>query len=266
MAGRGARGGRRRIRRRLRPVIAVLGVFLTASLVAALFMGRPSLELSQAGPPVSRAAIIDGLSEDLPNPGLISRMARLLESAGYTVTVFNGSSVNVELFRKLPTLNYSLIIMRLHGGRIMQPIGLHIGSGIFAEPFDESRYQIEYYSGYLLKGISLLDGREYFVIPPHYVSDRLEGRFPGSAIFVLSCYSMWDDVLASALAERGASIVVGVDGPVTDRYVDDVGLKLAENLSRGLSVSDAVYKTMEEVGRDPVTGAGLRFYAGSNLR
>jgi len=92
---------------------------------------------------VRKAAIIDGLSEDLPNPSLINEVSKALKSAGYEVTVFNGSRVNVELFKNLPEMGFYLIIMRLHGGRILQPIGLFIGSGIFAEPFSEGKYEYE---------------------------------------------------------------------------------------------------------------------------
>ncbi|MEM1677060.1 MAG: hypothetical protein QXK95_02485 [Nitrososphaerota archaeon] len=127
-----------------------------------------SPQSSQNKPTVLKAIIIDGLSEDAPNPKLISEMRRILESAGYTVTIFNGSNVNIELFKKLPTTRSSLIIMRLHGGRIQQPIGLFIGSGIFAEPFDENKYKYEYLSGYFLKGVAYIGGKEYFVITSHY--------------------------------------------------------------------------------------------------
>jgi len=37
-------------------------------------------------------------------------------------------------------------------------MGLFIGSGIFAEPFDEKKYEREYLSGYLLKGITYVSG------------------------------------------------------------------------------------------------------------
>ena len=208
---------------------------------------------------IQKAAIIDGLSEDLPNPDLINAMSKILKSAGYEVTVFNGSRVNVELFKNLPEMGFKLIIMRLHGGRIRQPIGLFIGSGIFAEPFSEGKYEYEYYSGYFLKGVAYIGGKEYFVITPAYVSDKFEGRFPDSAIIILSCYSMWDQVLASSLIKRGASIVVGIDKKADISYLDRVGLELVKQISQGASIEEAVSKTMEKIGPDPVTGAKLLY-------
>ncbi|MHC1627874.1 MAG: hypothetical protein ACXQTI_03475 [Candidatus Nezhaarchaeales archaeon] len=206
-----------------------------------------------------KAAIIDGLSEDVPNPSLINEMSNLLKSSGYEVTVFNGSEVNVELFKNLPNMGFTLIIMRLHGGRIRQPIGLFIGSGIFAEPFSEGKYEYEYYSGYFLKGVAYIGGKEYFVITPAYVSEKFEGRFPGSTIIILSCYSMWDQVLASSLIEKGASIVVGIDHKVDVQYLDKVGLELVKQISQGASIEEAVSKTMEKIGPDPSTGARLLY-------
>ncbi len=210
-------------------------------------------------PEMRKAAIIDGLSEDIPNPSLINEVSNLLKSSGYEVTIFNGSKVNVELFKNLPEMGFTLIIMRLHGGRILQPIGLFIGSGIFAEPFSEGKYEYEYYSGYFLKGLAYVGGKEYFVITPAYVSDKFQGRFPGSVIIILSCYSMWDQVLASSFIEKGASVVVGIDHKVDVQYLDRVGLELVKQISQGASIEEAVSKTMEIIGPDPTTGAKLLY-------
>lgn len=240
-------------------------ITLSVALVAAIALGVAyhfiTVNSSQSRPAILKAAIIDGLSEDFPNPRFMREVTSLLESAGYNVTIFNGSEVNVELFRKLPTMDFSLIIMRLHGGRIQQPIGLFIGSGIFAEPFREDKYEYEYRSGYFLKGVAYVGGREYFVITPHYVLEKFEGRFPNSIVIVLSCYSMWDQVLASAFIGRGASAFIGIDQKADINYLDKVGLELVRYISRGASVEEAVSRVVEEVGPDPTTGARILHYA-----
>lgn len=211
-----------------------------------------------------KAAIVDGLSEDLPNPAVIEEMKTLLESAGYTVSVFNASTVKLEFIKKIPTMDFSLIVMRLHGGRIRQPVGLMMGSGLFIEPFDLNKYREEYLSGYLLKGVPFTTRKEYFVIPPHYVSEKFEGRFRNSVIIVLSCYSMVDDVLASSLVSRGASEVVGFSDAVTDLYMDRFGLELIRKISRGHGIREAVEKTFLELGPDPETGAVPRYHRRNN--
>lgn len=235
------------------PIIFIIGVVFYIGFYS-------SSQTTERETIIRKAAIIDGLSEDAPNPKLISEMRQILESAGYIVTVFNGSSVNIELFKKLPTMGFSLVVMRLHGGRIQQPIGLFIGSGIFAEPFDEKKYTYEYLSGYFLKGVAYIGGKEYFVITPHYVSEKFEGTFPNTIIVVLSCYSMWDQVLASSFIERGASAFIGIDHKADVSYLDKVGLELIKQLSNKVSVKEAVAKVMEEIGPDPTTGAKLLYY------
>jgi len=95
-------------------VITILGAILYFS-----FFSPP-----QVGSATHDAAIIDGLSEDFPNPKLINDMKHLLEKAGYRVTIFNGSDVSVEFFRKLLTMGYSLIIMRVHGEKNTTADGL----------------------------------------------------------------------------------------------------------------------------------------------
>jgi len=186
-------------------------------------------------------------------------MSNLLKKAGYEVTIYNGSDVNVELFKKLPSMGYTLIIMRLHGGRIQQPIGLFIGSGIFAEPFSEGKYQYEYSSGYFLRGASYVGGKEFFVITPAYISEKLEGRFQDTSIIILSCYSMWDHALASAFLGRGASVFVGIDQKVEVQYIDNAGLELVKNIAEGINIEEAVTKTMDKIGPDPSTGAKLLY-------
>ncbi|MEM3922025.1 MAG: hypothetical protein QXG25_03985 [Nitrososphaerota archaeon] len=254
--------GKKRVKKRYPRMF----IMLSAALVAAVALGVAyyliAVSSYQSMPAILRAAIIDGLSEDFPNPRFIEEAKNLLESAGYDVTIFNGSEVNVELFRRLPTMNFTLIIMRLHGGRIQQPIGLFIGSGIFAEPFREDKYEYEFRSGYFLKGVAYAGGREYFVITPHYVLEKFEGRFPGSIVIVLSCYSMWDQVLASAFIERGASAFIGIDQKADISYLDRAGLELVRYISQGAGAEEAVLRVMEEVGPDPITGARILHYAG----
>jgi len=60
---------------------------------------------------IRKAALIDDLSEDLPNPSLINGMSKILKSARYEVTVFNGSMANVELFKNLLKMSFKLIII-----------------------------------------------------------------------------------------------------------------------------------------------------------
>ena len=234
------------------PIIFIIGVISYIGFYS-------SFQNTEVKTVIRKAVIIDGLSEDAPNPSLINELYSLLKSSGYEVTVFNGSKVNVEIFKNLPNMGFTLVIMRLHGGRIQQPIGLFIGSGIFAEPFSEGRYEYEYYSGYFLKGVAYIGGREYFVITPAYVSEKFQGKFPDSIIIVLSCYSMWDQVLASSFIEKGASAFIGIDHKADVKYLDKVGLELVKHISRGLSIEEAISKTMEEIGPDPSTGAKLLY-------
>lgn len=256
---------RKKVKKRSKKKILLFLVIIIFTISIASYFGFHGLSQNtktEKGTIVRKAAIIDGLSEDIPNPSLINEMSNLLRSSGYEVTIFNGSQVNIELFRNLPEMGFTLIIMRLHGGRIQQPIGLFIGSGLFAEPFSEGKYEYEYYSGYFLKGVAYVGGKEYFVITPAYVSEKFQGRFPGSAIIILSCYSMWDQVLASSFIEKGASIVVGIDHKTDVQYLDRVGLELVKQISQGASVEEAVSKTMEIVGPDPLTGAKLLYVKG----
>ncbi|MCD6592806.1 hypothetical protein J7L00_01805 [Candidatus Bathyarchaeota archaeon] len=43
------------------------------------------------------------------------------------------------------------------------------------------------------------------------------------------------------------------------RYLDRVGLELVKQISQGVSIEEAVSKTMEKIGPDPTTGAKLLY-------
>ena len=80
-----------------------------------------------------KAAILDGLSIDYPNETFIGSAKKILENAGFAVDVYGPENITLNLLKELPSRDYGLIIFRVHGGRIRQPIGLFMGGGLFIE-------------------------------------------------------------------------------------------------------------------------------------
>ena len=60
------------------------------------------------------AAIIDGLSEEFPNPEFIAETSEILVDQGYKVDYYQSKNVTVSLYKKIPDQNYDLIIFRVH--------------------------------------------------------------------------------------------------------------------------------------------------------
>jgi len=62
-----------------------------------------------------RALVADSLSIDFPNLELDNYIVDVLKKAGYEVDFFYGSEVDLKLYSELT--NYSLVILRAHGGK-----------------------------------------------------------------------------------------------------------------------------------------------------
>ena len=59
-----------------------------------------------------KAAIVDQLYSLQPNEGFISEVTRELEDYGFKVDLYQGDEVTVDLYRRLPSYGYKLIIFR----------------------------------------------------------------------------------------------------------------------------------------------------------
>jgi hypothetical protein len=69
------------------------------------------------------AAIIDQLSLYQPNPTFIADVSQQLQAQGFTVDVYSGSQVTVDLYENLPAHGYEIIIFRAHAGFLSEDSG-----------------------------------------------------------------------------------------------------------------------------------------------
>lgn len=195
-------------RKRRWPWILLILVASVATVSAIVYFHESFKEIN----PPKKAAILDGLSIDYPNQTFIKSAEKILEQAGYVVDVYGPESVTLNLLRSLPSEGYGLVIFRVHGGRIRQPIGLFLGGGLFIERCSPESHEREVESGYLLLGRPFFSNETYCVAPPHYIIDKLRGRFQGTVIIAMSCFTGDDDIMAQAFFKRGAGAYIGFRG------------------------------------------------------
>lgn len=89
----------------------------------------------------------------------------------------------------------------------------------------------------------------------------MKGHFDDTVIIITGCSCLCLPDLAQAFTDKGASAYLAWDHTVGLDYVDDATIALITNLSsEGLTIKEAVIKTMEEKGPDPDWGAVLRYY------
>jgi len=235
--------------------------------LAVLVLGMPGLFLfgacSASTPKLeARAAIIDQLCALQPNRAFIEQTTQELADYGFKVDVYRGDAVTVNLFRKLPTYGYKLIIFRVHSGLLgVDPKVINRTWLFTAEPYSKTRHVTEQLTDQVTYAKVYDDDPWIFAISAKFVAQSMEGQFDNTAIVMMGCDCLHFKDLAQAFIEKGASTYIAWDISVLLDYVDDATSTLIEKLcSEELTIAAAVAQTMDEKGPDPDFGAVLKYY------
>jgi hypothetical protein len=211
------------------------------------------------------AAIFDQLSVYLPNEELIERVRSSLSLSGYTVEIFSGNDITVDMYRELPSRNYGVILLRVHSTSSVQQEEDKVIKGapvilLTGESYSAHKYSYEQLMGYVQR--VKVDGGVYFGIGAEFVLNRMEGSFPNSLIIIAGCESMANKDLAKALVTKGASNVVGWSGNVDSDHNDKAIISLTRTIfEKSLPLAKAIETTMKEIGRDPQFQSFLMHYS-----
>jgi hypothetical protein len=258
-----ARGGRLR-----RAAAILLAVALIGGAVGGALLFHNLWSGGGAAP--KTAVIVDQLSLTQPNPDFAAKATETLEQAGYTVDYFSGEQVTVDFYRKLPTHDYDLLILRVHSG-IAEEVDPKTGektkmeyvSLFTGEPYDETKYRDERYpevqADRVGKATYYEGASPLFGIGPDFIRYSMRGRFDKTLIILMGCDGLRSTRTAEGFLEKGASAFVSWSRPVSAAHTDTATERLLEKLLvDGLGVGDAVRQTAAEVGPDPDYGAELR--------
>lgn len=245
--------------------IGIIGI------VAMVVLVRISPANQIAGPSDSgdelNAAIIDQLyTFDLPNQKFINEVTDMLESYGFQVDLYQGDEVTVDLYRRLPKGGHELIIFRTHSGVLegVTELGEQVGriTSLFtSERYSRSKYVKEQLNWELLKA-NVGEGYPlYFAVAPKFITNSMRGQFNDTVIIIAGCSGLYVHDLAQAFIHKGASAYLAWNATVSAHYVDGATIALVRNLTaEGLTINQAVAKTMEKKGADPEWGAVLKYY------
>lgn len=240
---------------------ALLGGIATLAVVVAAFATVYGLTRSDgpSGPP--RAAIIDQVSLTYPNPDFIESATRTLEESGRIVDYYPGEEVTVDLYRRLPSLGYDVILFRVHADRIEgtwrgEPVDEVI---LFSsEPYDPRKYGDDQSNKRLTSARYYEGGERFFGISPDFIDDRMQGDFGGATIFMMGCEGLISDRTAQAFIDKGADTYISWDETVSAAHTDAATDRLLDlMLLDGQSAKEAVAQTMAELGPDPTYGSTL---------
>ncbi len=275
--------------------IIILSVVIVAAslLITNAFLENESenQDYSYDGPP--RAAIIDQLYDDIPNVYFHDKASELLETAGYEVEIFTTEQLTVDFYKKIPTMNYELIVFRTHaiGNNGTDDTEKNNVSIFTGEKYRDNKYISEQLAGQIGKGapyrtsaidvsVNLTemfssnqtsfevvtpweivdDSNPYFLIGAKYVNEIMEGKFPNSLIILGGCSTLYNPTLANALIDRGASSVIGWDNLVGSSNNDQSMLAFLENhLIDDMEIKDAIDAAMSKYGKSTKYEVTLSF-------
>jgi len=210
----------------------------------------------------ANAAIIDQLYILQPNQDFIQQTTQELKDYGFTVDVYRGDEVTVDLYRKLPTYGYKLIIFRVHSGLLGVDPKVTNKTWLFtAEPYSKTRHVTEQLTDQVTYAKIRDDDPWIFAISAKFITESIEGQFNNTAVVMMGCDCLHFTDLSQAFIEKGASTYMAWDVSVLLDYVDDTTATLIKKLcSEELTIATAVAQTMDEKGPDPKYGAVLKYY------
>jgi flagellar basal body-associated protein FliL len=255
----------------LRFVVPAVFIAAAVALLVTFWTGR------EAEAPELRAAIVDQLGLNEPNPEFVQTATSVLEQAGYTVDYYPPEQVTVDFYRQLPKQNYVLIIFRVHIARFdeksltmedpvrRQALLDAFANGAFlftSEQYDKTKYpeDREKLRLFQVRNLTGSGDTRYFGITPRFIP-AMQGTFDKTVIVLMGCDGLLFDGTAQAFIDKGASAVIGWDSLVSAAHTDMATQTLLQKLiSERLSLGEAVKRTMSEVGSEPGYDNTLKLY------
>jgi hypothetical protein len=205
-----------------------------------------------------KAAIIDQLGAELPNPAFVNNATITLEAYGFNVTYYN-ETIDVDFFKELAKRNYGIIILRAHSALRDDSSTVDLFT---SEPYVSSAHSDEQDNGLVVKGTLYYTRtpQGYFAVTSKFI-ENLEGTFPKSIVIAMGCWGMkpgLEQTLAGAFVRKGATAFLGWTNLVGYSHSDDETSKLLTNLFvHNKTLDEAVGGTEQDIW---YYGSQMRYY------
>ena len=240
--------------------LSVLATLLVAAVIVIFW--RISTPGTTSDSQVLKAAIVDQLSTTYPDDNFNKTITASLEADGFQVDLYQGAQVTVSFYQNLPSHGYKLIILRTHSGMMQSPQSSQQAVSLFTnEPFNPLKHLLEQLNHQLMK-VQVNDNSPLlFGIPPNFITENVKGNFDNAVVIVSGCSGLYEDNLAQAFVQKGASAFLSWDGSVNLDYVDNATIDLVKNLtSNDNTLAKAVNATMVAIGPDPAFNSYLKYF------
>jgi hypothetical protein len=244
-----------------RYITILVAVLVLAVMVMPSGCRSPHQENSEG----DRAAIIDQLYILEANPEFIAGATRILQSSGFKVDLWQGGDINVDFYRKLPSLGYKFIVLRVHSGLLLsleegKVVPLETTYLFTAENYTKTRYVAEQLTDKVSNAMMQENFPLVFAVNSEFIKAS-RGKFDRTVVLAMGCESYHYDDMPAAFVEKGASVYVGWSDVVTLEYVDKVMLDILGNLCTGnMTLAQGITRTAADLGNDPYFDAYLKYY------
>ncbi len=217
-----------------------------------------------------KALIYDSLAREFPDPQQISEIKRLLEEAGFEVTVYYG--VNATLDPLVAMGKYGIVILRAHGAyngdpNSGEPLGTYVYTGLYVieaqaiygtktikDGFDKG-----YYAPAVIPrpGVPVSKLPKYLAVSPKFFKD-LAGEMNNTIIFYTGCFGFTDDRLAKTMLSRGALAYIAWTGNVTWMHSDQFLVEWVKDLVKTGDPLSALQAANQTVGPDETSNSVIK--------
>jgi hypothetical protein len=223
----------------------------------------------QSSEPISanKAALIDQLSIAYPNPSFTEEFIRMSKAAGLTPEIFSGSEVTLDLYKRIPSMGYRIIVFRVHQStpaEVLLPMDHPVtGYPVYlftGEPYNEHKYVVEQLTDLVVPAREINGSNIFFSIGPEFVHS-MDGEFPNTVIVLAGCSGLYSAELADSFIVKGASVVLGWQRFVQMDYTDKAIVRLLRAiLLEKTTFYRSVLVMTSEVGLDPTYETNLLIY------
>lgn len=203
-----------------------------------------------------KAALIDALYATEPNHLFTDTLVETLHNEGFTIDIYQGETVTVDLLKNLPS-GYKLLILRMHSA-LDKNNELYLFTG---EPYIKEKYTGEQYFRLVKEAYATNESQSVFAINWGFVKRCMTTKFNEALVIAMGCHAARDPTIYNEFFNRGATAYVGWDGDVTLFHSDKATLHLIQTLyTEELTLEQAIEKTTEQIGPDPSYDSMLKCY------
>jgi hypothetical protein len=180
-----------------------------------------------------RAAIVDQLNQNNPNPDFVQNATTTLQSAGFT-QVDHITNADVNCFKNLAKGNYGIIIFRTHSGVYQNDVNFFT-----TEQLDSGHWQSEQWRDEVTQVRVSDDSPWYFGISPKFIQNLPSNEgFENTVIITMGCGGLEAGPppctsMAEAFVYKGAKAYFGWSKDVSSFHTDDGIQQFLQYLVKG---------------------------------